>query len=153
MFEQPVEIQLQALCNTPLGKLYQAVPFDSFVSQIPKPKPAISGKGCKPWFDVKGGVALQILKSYYRCSDALLAENINGNWQTLMFCGILIFHNEQIKGKDIAGRSLSYLGQHLDTDKLQMDCVAHWKPYMEHIHTGFTDATVYESYIERPTDA
>ena len=34
-----------------------------------------------------------------------------------------------------------------------MGCVAYWKPYMEHIHTGFSDVTVYESYIEYPTDA
>jgi hypothetical protein len=60
---------------------------------------------------------------------------------------------EQIKDKDIAGRWRSYLGQYLDMDKLQMDCVAHWKPYMKHTHTGFGDATVYESYIEYPTDA
>ena len=51
--------------------------------QIPKPRRAISGKGCKPWFDVRGGIALQILKSYYRCSDALLMEQINGNWSRL----------------------------------------------------------------------
>ncbi len=34
-----------------------------------------------------------------------------------------------------------------------MDCMQYWKPYMEHSHTCFTDATVYESYIEYPTDA
>jgi hypothetical protein len=41
-------------------------------------------------------------------------------------------HSEQIKDKDIAGRWRSYLGQYLDMDKLQMDCVAHWEPYMKH---------------------
>ncbi len=153
LFEQPVDIQLQAFYQTPLGELYQVIPFDSFSEHIPKPKRAISGKGCKPWFDVKGGIALQILKSYYRCSDALLVEQINGNWQAQMFCGILLLPGEQIKDKDIAGRWRSYLGQYLDMDRLQMDCVAHWKPYMEHTHTGFSDATVYESYIEYPTDA
>lgn len=153
LFEQPVDLQRQAFYNTPLGELYQAIPFDSFMERIAKPKRAISGKGCKPWFDVRGGIALQMLKSYYRCSDALLVEQINGNWQMQMFCGILLGHNEQIKDKDIVGRWRSYLGKHLDIDKWQMDCVAHWKPYMEHTHTGFTDATVYESYIEYPTDA
>ena len=153
LFEQPVDLQLQAFFNTPLGELYQAIPFDSFSQHIPQPKRAISGKGCKPWFDVKGGIALQILKSYYRCSDALLVEQLNGNWQMQFFCGIQLLHNEQIKDKDIVGRWRSYLGQHLDVDKLQMDCVLQWKPYMEHTHTCFTDATVYESYIEYPTDA
>jgi len=153
LFEQPVDIQLQAFYNTALGELYQAIPFDELSKHIGEPKRAISGKGCKPWFDVKGGIALQILKSYYRCSDALLVEQINGNWQMQMFCGIRLKHGQQIKDKDIVGRWRSYLGQHLDIDKLQMSCVQHWKPYIQHPHTGFCDATVFESYIEYPTDA
>ena len=83
LFEQTPGVQLQAFYNTPLGELYQAIPFDELSKQIPKPRRAISGKGCKPWFDVRGGIALQILKSYYRCSDALLMEQINGNWSRL----------------------------------------------------------------------
>lgn len=153
LFEQPEDLQLQAFYNTPLGELYKAIPFDEFIKHFPKPKRAISGKGCKPWFDVKGGIALQLLKSYYRCSDAMLVEQINGNWQMQMFCGIQLRHGEQIKDKDIVGRWRTYLGKYLDMDKLQVSCVQHWKPYMEHTHTGFTDATVFESYIEYPTDA
>lgn len=153
LFEQPIDVQLQAFYNTPLGELYLAIPFDELSKQIPKPRHAVSGNGCKPWFDVKGGIALQILKSYYRCSDALLVEQINGNWQMQMFCGIQLLHGEQIKDKDIAGRWRTYLGRHLNMDKLQMSCVQHWKPYMQHTHTGFCDASVFESYIEYPTDA
>lgn len=103
--------------------------------------------------DVKGGIALQVLKSYYRISDALLIEQLNGNWQMQMFCGIQLRHGEQIKDKDIVGRWRSYLARHLDMDKMQISCVQHWKPYMQHTHTAFTDATVFESYIEYPTDA
>ncbi len=153
LFEQSPDVQLQAFYNTPLGELHQAIPFDELSKHIPKPRRAISGKGCRPWFDVKGGIALQILKSYYRCSDALLVEQINGNWQMQMFCGVQLKHGEQIKDKDIVGRWRTYLGHHLDMDKLQISCVQHWKPYMQHRHTGFTDATVFESYIEYPTDA
>jgi hypothetical protein len=153
LFEQPEDFQLQAFYKTPIGQLYLAIPFDELIKQFPKPKRAISGKGCDPWFDIKGGIALQVLKSYYRCSDALLVEQINGNWQMQMFCGIQLRHGEQIKDKDIAGRWRSYLGRYLDMDKLQINCVQHWKPYMQHTHTGFTDATVFESYIEYPTDA
>lgn len=65
LFEQPVDLQQQAFYNTPLGELYKAIPFDSFVTYIPKPKRAIIGKGCKPWFDVKGGIALQILNPHF----------------------------------------------------------------------------------------
>jgi IS5 family transposase len=153
LFEQSPDIQLQAFYHTPLGELYQAIPFEALAKQIPKPRRAISGKGCKPWFDVKGGIALQILKSYYRCSDALIIEQLNGNWQMQMFCGIQVLHGEQIKDKDMVGRWRTFLSQHLDMDKLQMSCVHHWKPYMQHTHAGFCDATVFESYIEYPTDA
>ena len=153
LFEQPYNIQLTAFYNTPLGELYQAIPFEALSKQVPAPRRAISDKGCKPWFDVKGGIALQILKSYYRCSDAMLIEQLNGNWQMQMFCGILLKKGEQIKDKDIVGRWRSFLSKKLDMDKLQISCVQHWKPFMQHTHAGFCDATVYESYIEYPTDA
>ena len=96
---------------------------------------------------------MQILKSYYRCSDAMLVEQLNGNWHMQMFCGIQLKGGEQIKDKDIVGRWRSFLSARLDMDKLQISCVQHWKPFMQHVHTGFCDATVYESYIEYPTDA
>jgi transposase, IS5 family len=153
LFEQSLDLQLKAFYNTPLGELYQAIPFDELTRQIPKPRRAISGKGCKPWFDVQGGIGLQILKSYYRCSDAMLIDMLNGNWQMQMFCGIQLRNAEQIKDKDIVSRWRSYLGAKLDIDKLQISCVQHWKPYMQNAHSGFCDATVYESYITYPTDA
>ncbi len=142
-----------AFFNTPLGQLYQAIPFEPLSKQVAPPRRAISDKGCKPWFDVKGGIALQILKSYFRCSDAMLIELLNGNWQMQMFCGVQLKYGQQIKDKDIVGRWRSHLSKSLDMDKLQISCVQHWKPFMQHTHTGFCDATVYESYIEYPTDA
>lgn len=153
LFAQPVDLQLQAFFNMSLGELYQAIPFKDLADKIPAPKRAISGRECKPWFNLKGGIALQILKSYYRISDALLIEQLNGNWQMQMFCGIQLRNGLQIKDKDIVGRWRSYLGRHLDIDKLQISCLQHWKPFIQHTHTGFTDATVFESYIEYPTDA
>ena len=61
LFEHPYDVQLAAFYNTPLGELYRAIPFDALSKQVPCPKHAISEKGCKPWFDVKGGMALQTL--------------------------------------------------------------------------------------------
>jgi hypothetical protein len=102
----------------------------------------------------KAALRLQILKSYYRCSDAMLTELLNGNWQMQMFCCIQLKTGEQIKDKDIVGRWRSFLFKKSWTwINSQMSCVQHWKPFMQHIHTGFCDATVYESYIEHPTDA
>jgi len=153
LFEQSEDIRRQAFYNTSLGALYKAIPFEALSKQIPNPKGALSGKGCKAWFTVQGGIALQVLKSYYRISDALLVEQLNGNWQMQMFCGIQLRHDEQIKDKDIVGRWRSYLARHIDIEAMQQSCVEQWKPYMQHVHAGFTDATVFESYIEYPTDA
>ena len=153
LFEQTTDIRSSAFYSTPLGHLYQAVPFDSLVKQIPSPKKLPHGKGCKPWFDLKGGIALQILKSHLRCSDAMLVEHINGNWIMQMFCGIQLRGIERIKDKDIVGRWRKYISSHLDIDKLQIGCVQYWKPYMQDVQAGFCDATVYESYITYPTDS
>ena|ERR1022692_900473 len=92
-------------------------------------------------------MALQILKSYYRCSDAMLIEQLNGNWQMQMFCGIQLKQGEQIKDRDIVGRWRSFLSKKMDMDKLQISWVQHWKQFMQQTHIGFCDATVYESYI------
>jgi transposase, IS5 family len=153
LFEQTVDIRFDAFYSTTLGHLYQSIPFENLAKQIPAPKKLLHGKGCKPWFDLKGGIALQILKSYLRCSDAMLVQHINGNWMMQMFCGIQLRGTEQIKDKDIVGRWRKYIGNHLDIDKLQIACVQYWRPYMEHVQAGLCDATVYESYITYPTDA
>ena len=153
LFEQPVDIRLAAFYSTPLGHLYQSIPFDNLAKQIPAPKKLPHGKGCKPWFDLKGGIAVQILKSHLRCSDAMLVQHLNGNWMMQMFCGLQLRGTEQIKDKDIVGRWRKYIGKHLDVDKHQRACVQHWRPYMENVQAGLCDATVYESYITYPTDA
>jgi hypothetical protein len=151
--EPPVELRLQIFYASPLGILYRAIPFDSLASEIPPPPRAVSGKGCKPWLEVRGGIALQILKSYYRCSDARLIELLNGNWQMQLFCSLQLKGSEQIKDKGMVSRWRTYLSKHLDIDKLQIRCVQHWRPYIEHPHSGFCDATVYESFITYPSDA
>ena len=99
LFEQPFDIRLAAFYSTPLGHLNQSIPFGNLAKQIQAPKKLPGGKGCKPWLDLKGGIALQILKSHLRCSDAMLVQHINGNWMMQMFCGIQLRGTEQIKDK------------------------------------------------------
>jgi len=62
--------------QTDLGKLYVSIPFEELAASIAAPA-AKSGLGRKPWFDVKGGIALMILKHYPGISDELLIERIN----------------------------------------------------------------------------
>ena len=53
------------------------MPREELSAQIPPPPSSSIGLGRKPWFNVKGGIALQILKHCYQLSDAKLIEHIN----------------------------------------------------------------------------
>jgi hypothetical protein len=138
---------------TPLGKLYRAIPFKALAKKISKPKREQSGKGRKPWFDVGGGIALQVLKAYFRCSDAKLIELLNGDGQLQLFCGVQLRPGEQIRDVDLVGRWRRYLSRYLDIDRLQVRLVQCWKPWLDHPHLGLMDATVFESEIAHPSDA
>ena len=138
--------------ETDLGSLYLAIPFDSLAAQIPLPKQEVSGRGCKPWFDVKGGIALQILKHYLGISDELLVERINTDWSMQMFCGISLKAGERIKDKNIVSAWRCYLGNHLDIEGLQKEFARYWKSHMNQTNMGSQDASCYESGIRFPTN-
>lgn len=146
------ELLHENFLQTDLGILYQAIPFDELAEKIPAPKHSLSGRGCKPWFDVKGGIALQILKHYHDISDELLVERINTDWSMQLFCGISLKPTERIHDKNIVSSWRMYLGKHLDIEALQKKFAVHWKPYMENTRIGSQDATCYESGIRYPTD-
>ena len=138
--------------KTDLGELYLAIPFDALASKIPPPKHSLSGKGCKPWFDVKGGIALQFLKHYLDMSDEMIVERINTDWSMQLFCGISLKPGERIKDTNIVSSWRIYLGTHMDMQELQKIFAHHWKPYMQDTNIGAQDATCYESGIRYPTD-
>lgn len=82
--------------HTDVGKLYQAIPFDALAATIPSAKHSVSGKGRWPWFDVKGGIGLMILKHYLCIRDELLIERINADWSMQLFCSIKLQAHELI---------------------------------------------------------
>jgi transposase, IS5 family len=135
-----------------LGQLYVAIPFDQLAAEIPPPKHSLSGKGCKPWFDLKGAIGLLILKHYTNLSDEMLIERMNYDWTMQMFCGILLKPHEKIKDTNLPSTWRGYIGRRLDIDKLQKQLAIHWKPYMEYTTISSQDATCYESRIAHPTD-
>jgi len=120
---------------------------------VPPPKGKLSGRGCKSWLTVEGGIALMIAKHYLQLSDAMLVERLNTDWALQMFCGIQLKPHERIKDDDLPGRWRSYLGKYLDIDKWQLCLAKEWKADMDNTHVGLTDATCYESYITFTTDA
>lgn len=146
------ELLDQIFLQTDLGRLYLAIPFEELAQKIPPRKHEQSGRGCKPWFNVQGGIALQILKHYHNLSDELLIERINTDWSMQMFCNLSLNPGERIEDKNIVSSWRVYLAEHLDVRALQEICAKFWKPYMVETHVGSQDATCYESGIRYPTD-
>lgn len=137
--------------QTDLGQLYLSIPFDQIAATLPPPKHNKSGKGCKPWFDLKGGIALQFLKHYLCMSDALLIERINTDWSMQYFCGIHLKPNEVIKDTNLPSYWRGYIGAHLDIAAIQKQLAAFWKPSLNQTNISTEDATCYESRISFPT--
>jgi len=138
--------------QTDLGKLYLGIPFEELAATICAPASAKSGLGRKPWFDVKGGIALMILKHYLGISDELLIERINTDWSMQLFCGILLKPHERIKDTNLPSWWRTYIGMHLDINAMQQRLAIYWKPFMNDTAISMQDATCYESRISFPTD-
>lgn len=142
----------QRFLQTDLGELYQAIPFEALAAKIPSPKHSVTGKGRKPWFNVKGAIGLMILKHYLGISDELLIQRINTDWSMQLFCGVNLKAHEQISDTNLPSSWRSYIGHHLDIKVLQESLAEYWKPYMQQTNIGMQDATCYESRITYPTD-
>ena len=137
--------------QTDLGQLYLSIPFEQLSSTIPSPRHRLSGRGCKPWFDVKGGIALQFLKHYLCLSDELLIQRINTDWSMQYFCGIQLKPTEVIKDINLPSYWRSYIGKHLDIAAMQQIFALHWKAQITQTNFSSEDATCYESRISYPT--
>jgi len=142
----------QRFLDSDLGRLYVAIPFEQLSAKIPVPRHNLSGKGCKPWFDLKGAIGLLILKHYTGLSDAMLIERINYDWSMQMFCGIQLKVHEKIKDTNLPSTWRGYIGRRLNIAELQKQVAIYWKPYMKYTTIGSQDATCYESRIAHPTD-
>ena len=134
------ELLHESFLQTDLGRLYQAIPFESLAEKIPLPKHERSGRGCEPWFDVKGGIGLQFLKHYFAISDELLIERLNTDRAIQLFCGISLKPGERIKDTNIVSSWRGYLGRHIDIQALQKAFADYWKPYMQNTTIGSQDA-------------
>lgn len=137
--------------QTDLGQLYLSLPLQELSATIPAPRHSKSGRGCKPWFDVKGGIALQFLKHYLSISDEMLIERINTDWSMQYFCGIRLLPSEQIKDTNLPSYWRCYIGKYLDIAAKQKIFAQCWKPFLNDTRISSEDATCYESRISYPT--
>jgi IS5 family transposase len=145
------QLLYERFLQTDLGQLYLSIPFDELAATIPVPKHAKSGKGCKPWFDVKGGLALQFLKHYLCLSDELLIHRINTDWSLQYFCSIQLKSSEIIKDTNLPSTWRTYIGEHLDLGSMQQILASYWKTEINNSNFSSEDATCYESRISYPT--
>lgn len=137
----------------PLGQLWLTIPFQRFKEQIPY-RPARTGR--RSWFDLSGGIGLQVLKHRYKVSDEKLIELLNENRMMQYFCGIRLGVGQRIKDADVVSRWRGLLGHYLDKPDillgLQVAQVAHWQDRLSDRQANLADATCYESYVRYPTD-
>lgn len=141
----------QRFIATDIGQLYLSIPFDALAATLPPPAQSQSGKGCKPWFDVKGGIALLFLKHYLGLSDELLIQRINTDWCLQYFCGLQLKPHEVIKDANLPSWWRVYIGKHLDISAMQKELAAYWKEELNETNISSEDATCYESRISFPT--
>lgn len=143
----------EVFLNHPLGRLYSTIPFHLYEKSIPYEAPKT---GPQPFFDLKGGIGLQILKAYHGCSDAKLIEQLNHNRMMQLFCGIRLKVGQQIKDAGIVSRWRMRIGKSLKDEEVLRDfqlChVSAWEKDLEDTQINLADATCYESYVRYPTD-
>ena len=108
--------------------MYLSIPFNALASTSPLPKHSKSGKDCKHWFDIKGGVALRFLKHYLCLSDELLIQSINTDWSIQYFCCTQLKPNEVIKDTNLPSYWRGYIGSHLNMAAMQKELSIFWKP-------------------------
>lgn len=135
--------------DSDLGRLRASLPIKELAQSLP---PLSAAARRQSWFTTEGKIALQFLKPYLGLSDAALLERLNTDWALQLFCGLQLKENEQIKDKNLVWQTRTYIAQYLDIEQFQKILIDHWRPHLKAPHTGFSDATCYESYIKRPTD-
>jgi len=152
LFELHPTVFQKRFLSTDVGQLHNSIPWEQLTALVPTPAHSRNGLGCKPWFNVQGGIALQFLKHYLQLSDAKLIERINTDWSLQYFCGIQLKAGEKIRDKDLPSAWRCYIGQYLDLAKWQKVLAQRWKCHMRQTQTTSQDATCYESRIAFPTD-
>ncbi|MFN8258687.1 MAG: transposase [Bacteroidales bacterium] len=135
--------------ETPLGKLYQSIPFEELANLLPKKETKV---GAPSWFEPSGFFGLMFLKHYTNLSDQKLIERLNTDWAMQFFCGMQLKIYEIIKDDGLVSRIRQYLAEHIEIEDVQRILIANWKEDMENTHALLSDATAYESHIKFPTD-
>jgi hypothetical protein len=134
--------------ESPLGKMHQSIPWHELSKSL---KLRNNHNGRESIFTSQGKLALMFLKAYTSFSDRKLIENLNGNLEYQLFCGIFLGPEKLVDYK-IVSRIRTDLAKHLKVNTSQQILAQAWKPYMKDTQILMSDATCYESDLRYPTN-
>ena len=148
-FDKNLEAYRKSFLSSDLGKIYQAIPWQSLVKTLGLKD---AGKGPQSIFSPRGKIALMFLKHYAACSDKKLIEQLNGNLDYQFFCDLHLSIGYRIKNYKIVSAIRCEIAEQLDISKVQEELIKSWLPHMSNLSSITCDATCYESAIRYPTD-
>jgi hypothetical protein len=146
--QQEFSLYWKSFQESELGQIYQAIPWDQLIKSL---KLRENRSGRKSMFSPQGKLALMFLKSYSGMSDRRVYEQLNGNIQWQMFCGIFL-GPEKLMDFKVISRIRTELAKKLNIREIQDVLAKSWKPYLEQTNIVLEDATCYESYMRFPTN-
>jgi len=146
--QQEFSLYWKSFLESELGQIYQSIPWQRIIKSL-KLKENRSGR--KSMFSPQGKLALMFLKSYSGMSDRRVYEQLNGNIQWQMFCGIFL-GPEKLEDFKVISRIRTELAKKLNIRETQDVLAKSWKPYLEQTNIVMEDATCYESYMRFPTN-
>ncbi len=147
--QQEYELYRSSFLKSELGQIFQSIPWNELIGSF-KLKPSKVGR--KALFDSQGQLALMFLKAYTNLSDHKLIEQLNGNIDYQLFCGVLLSPGERLDDYKIVSKIRTKLSKKLNIPDSQKVLAKHWKPYLNDTHAMLTDATCYESCLRYPTN-
>ena len=146
--QQEFGLYWNSFLESEVGKIYQAIPWMELVKSLNLKE---KRRGRASQFSQQGKLALMFLKAYTGLSDRKLFEQLNGNIQYQLFCGILL-GPERLTDFKIISRIRTQLAKRLNIRVVQDVLAKTWKPYLEKPNIILEDATCYESYMRYPTN-
>jgi hypothetical protein len=147
--QQEFSLYQEAFIACSLGKLHGIIPWKELAKSLGLRE---NRTGRKSLFDSQGKLALMFLKSYTGLSDYKLIEQLNGNIDYQLFCGILLSPGERLQDYKIVSKIRTELGKNLNIKAAQEVLAKAWKPYLKDTHAMLSDATCYESQLRYPTN-
>jgi hypothetical protein len=147
--QQEYDLYRLSFLQTELGQIYQSIPWKELAGSF-NLKPAKVGR--KALFDGQGQLAMMFLKAYTSLSDRKLIEQLNGNIDYQLFCGVLLSPGDRLVDYKIVSKIRCKLSKKLNIPFNQKVLAKYWKPYLSDTHAMLTDATCYESCLRYPTN-